>query len=238
MIKNLLRAGLERVPASVLERILAYPILRESFPAVAKTPCYPGKELLWKDLFEKYLQDGPICVLEFGVWRGSSMRNFLTLNTHKDSLFYGFDSFEGLPESWRPGYGQGFFSTAAVLPEFDDRRVQLVKGWFNQTLEPFLAAQQGLVKSIATGQRKLFVHFDADLFSSTLYLLASLSIVVREYYCVFDEFTGDESRALNAASRAFDLTSEFYGHTRTRGTRYALQASGKITRKSLPEFGT
>jgi hypothetical protein len=107
-----------------------------------------------------------------------------------------------------------------------------VKGWFNQTLVPFLSTEQALRDSIVAGTRTLLVHFDADLFSSTIYVLAVLRFWFDQYYFVFDEFIGDESRALSEASRAFGLEPEFYGHTLAGG--YPLQVTGMLQRRVLP----
>ena len=39
--------------------------------------------------------------LEFGVYRGDSLRSWLGLNKNPQSKFYRFDSFTGLPAQWR-----------------------------------------------------------------------------------------------------------------------------------------
>ena len=41
-----------------------------------------------------------ITFLEFGVWTGESLNAWTSINTNATSRFYGFDSFEGLPEDW------------------------------------------------------------------------------------------------------------------------------------------
>lgn len=228
MIRTILKWVLGRIPSDVLDRILTYPVLREQYAEVLALPSLPDRESVRKDLFERYLQGGPICVLEFGVWTGKSMRQFVALNSHPDSLFFGFDSFEGLPEYWRPGYDKGTFNKAGTIPKIDDRRVQFVKGWFNQTLHPFLESHPDLLESITAGRRKLFVHFDADLYSSTLCVLANLAFHIKDYYCIFDEFTGDECRALYAASSTFGLKAGFYRQMKKPNTGYPWCVSGRI----------
>jgi hypothetical protein len=90
--------------------------------------------------------------LEFGVASG---RTITHLASHIKTPIYGFDSFEGLPEDWRTGFGKGFFSGS--LPPVP-ANVSLIKGWFNETLPVFLSQHEGNVS---------FLHVDCDLYSST-----------------------------------------------------------------------
>lgn len=92
--------------------------------------------------------------LEFGVATGSTI-NYISKFT-KDKV-YGFDSFLGLPENWRPGYEKGTFNRDGSFPPVNDN-VVLVKGWFNETLPDFIKSQNKKVS---------FMHIDADLYSST-----------------------------------------------------------------------
>jgi hypothetical protein len=91
--------------------------------------------------------------LEFGVWKGDSIRKIASFAR---TNVFGFDSFEGLPEGWRPGYPAGAFALNA-LPDVPEN-VELVKGWFNETLPRFLEANTGPIS---------FIHMDCDLYSST-----------------------------------------------------------------------
>ena len=45
--------------------------------------------------------------LEFGVHKGHSIKK---LSSKTESMFYGFDSFEGLPENWRTSNDKGVFA--------------------------------------------------------------------------------------------------------------------------------
>ena len=52
-----------------------------------------------------------------------------------------------------------------------------------------------MIKELNRSSNTKLVHFDADLFSSTLYVLFQLDDHT-PYYGLFDEFGGDEVRAL------------------------------------------
>jgi len=72
---------------------------------------------------------------EFGVAGGNSFRWWVNNSKDKECRFYGFDTFEGLPEDW------GTFSKrdmAADVPSVNDDRVTFVKGLFQDTLPDFL----------------------------------------------------------------------------------------------------
>ena len=93
--------------------------------------------------------------LEFGVFEGNSI-NFFS-NNLRDRTWYGFDSFEGLPEKWTDDYGKGAFTQYGHLPSVH-KNIELVKGWFSETLPDFIKKHN---KSVS------FIHMDADLYSST-----------------------------------------------------------------------
>lgn len=140
--------------------------------------------------------------LEFGVCGAHSFRWWLAANKNADSRFYGFDTFEGLPEKW------GTFSKgdmAAAVPEVGDLRAKFVKGLFQDSVPPFLA--QHVLRSDA---RKI-IHLDADLFSSTLYALTSLAPYLKKGdILLFDEFNVPNHEFF--AYRIF--TDSFYVKTR------------------------
>lgn len=124
--------------------------------------------------------------LEFGVASGRTI-NYISQFT-KDTV-YGFDSFEGLPETWREGLEKGAFSRNGVLP-LVNANVELIKGWFNETLEEFMKTHD---KKIS------FIHMDADLYSSTKYIFDTLKgNIDKDCVIVFDElvnypgFDGDK----------------------------------------------
>lgn len=121
----------------------------------------------------------PVLFLEFGVHEGASLRSWANLLEHPDSRLHGFDSFEGLPEDWNHANPQGTFSTERALPEIADDRVSLFVGWFKDTLPDYSLPPCG----------QLILHFDADLYSSTIIALRHLRPhIVAGTILLFDEF--------------------------------------------------
>jgi hypothetical protein len=113
--------------------------------------------------------------LEFGVASGKTI-NYISKFTN-DTVF-GFDSFEGLPEKWRDGFDKGAFNCNGNFPLVNNN-VELIKGWFDNTLPNFILNQNKKVS---------FLHIDCDLYSSTKFILNTL----KEYLdtdctVVFDE---------------------------------------------------
>jgi hypothetical protein len=155
------------------------------------------------------LADQPVKYLEFGVFSGASMRFWVDCNQHPQSQFYGFDTFEGLPEDWQFFSGKaerGSFSAEGKIPHIDDSRVHFYKGLFQHTLPDFLARSQ------LEGQ--LVLHMDADLYSSTMYVLARMhSHMTPGTVLIFDEFTGplDEFRAWTEYAHSHMRTYELLG---------------------------
>lgn len=121
-------------------------------------------------------------VLEFGVRRGTSVT---VLAGVAGQTVHGFDSFEGLPQSWG-NEPAGVLTTGAALPEVP-ANVTLHPGWFEDTLQPFLAAHAGPVR---------LVNIDSDIYASARYVLTSLQDRIRPgSVLVFDEFIGNRTWA-------------------------------------------
>jgi hypothetical protein len=69
--------------------------------------------------------------LEFGVCEAISFKWWLHSCSNIESCFYGFDTFEGLPENW------GLFlkgDMAANVPVLDYNRAKFIKGLFQETI--------------------------------------------------------------------------------------------------------
>lgn len=161
-----------------------------------------GREQLWRETIAALPGDA-VLLLEFGVWQGESMAHFLALSPSPKSRFIGFDSFEGLPEDWR-GMAAERFDVGGAVPRLDDPRLHFVKGWFRETLPPMLDELAALAEG-----RTMLVHFDADLYSSTLFLLFTLASRFARFHFIFDEFSGHETRALYNFMQATGARARF-----------------------------
>lgn len=146
-------------------------------------------------------------VLEFGVWKGDSIR---TLASRTNQQVHGFDSFEGLPERWRDGFEAGHFKLEN-LPEVP-ANVELVKGWFSETLPGFLQLHPEPIR---------LLHVDCDLYSSTVTVLeACRSQLVPGTVIVFDEYfnypgwEAGEHRAFMEFVQKYGLTFKYSGYNR------------------------
>lgn len=142
---------------------------------------YDKREILFKKAIDDYkLKDEIISYYEFGVASGKSFRWWMDNLKNDNSKFYGFDTFEGLPEDW------GFYQKGDMssnIPILEDKRAEFIKGLFQDTLFGFI--KEGKVE---ISHRKI-IHMDADIFSSTLFCLTSLAPYLRSGDLIFfDEF--------------------------------------------------
>ncbi|SDO32915.1 Macrocin-O-methyltransferase (TylF) [Klenkia soli] len=144
--------------------------------------------------------------LEFGVATGGTLRQ-ITAHAPEASC-YGFDSFDGLPEHWRMGFGAGAFATEG-LPDVPG--AEFVVGWFDQTLPGFLDREP---RDVA------FLHLDADLYSSTVTVLAALvgrlrpgTVVVFDEYFNYPGWEDHEHKAWEEFVARHDVEFEYLGFT-------------------------
>jgi hypothetical protein len=141
---------------------------------------YGKREGLYRYLLDTEILAEPIQYLEFGVCSGNSFKWWVENHTNKESSFHGFDTFEGLPEDWGP-FKKGDMGTQSKPPDVSDSRVQFYKGLFQQTFP-------GFAKTINRNKKKV-IHLDADLYSSTLYVLTSMAPFLQKGDLIlFDEF--------------------------------------------------
>ena len=167
---------------------------------------YPKRYKLYRYVSERFdLINNPFTYIEFGVAGGHSFRWWVSQSSHASCRFYGFDTFEGLPEAW------GTFNKSdmsASMPAIDDTRVKFFKGLFQDTIPEFLRGYD------QTNEMLKIIHLDADLFSSTLHALTSIAPYLRKGdILIFDEFNVPNHEFL--AFRIF--TESYYINTRLIG---------------------
>lgn len=135
--------------------------------------------------------DTPGLRLEFGVWQGKSIR--LCADAQKGAHWFGFDSFEGFPDDGRIDWQKPF--KVIELPDTPSN-VTLVKGYFSETLDPFLADTPGEVA---------FVNVDCDIYSSTVDVFTALEkhgrlkpglVIFFDELINYVDYMWNESRAL------------------------------------------
>ena len=112
---------------------------------------------------------------------------------NKDSLFIGLDSFKGLPEDWKEGALEGEFSLDGKIPSFEDTRISIIDGYFQDTRFRLLEKFESIKSNI--NDYKLIVHYDPDLYSSTLFALTLIDSFNKDYTAIFDEIYDQECRA-------------------------------------------
>jgi O-methyltransferase len=151
--------------------------------------------------------------LEFGVFHGSTLS---CMHEARQSLglqqmrLFGFDSFEGLPESaageddglWAPGQ----FKSSLQLTRDNLARwgvpadaVTLIKGWFSETAAPATRDRYAI-------KRASIIMLDCDLYSSTVEALAFCEpLMDARTVLVFDDWNAGGLAARNLGQRrAFD----------------------------------
>ena len=130
--------------------------------------------------------------LEFGVYVGISINHIAKQRPNAE--IYGFDSFEGLPESWYGKYEQGHFKMDK-LPDVEPN-VTLVKGYFDDTLPQFVQEKGDF--DVA------YLNIDCDLYSSTKTIFNCLkghiskgTVIYFDEYCehirMIKELSDDDS---------------------------------------------
>ena len=137
---------------------------------------------------------------EFGVAHGQFITNAYHISRHyqnlSDMLFFGFDSFEGLPDikhekdrdsGWDKRYF--YFNIKSVKQELKKSRVPtnkitLIPGFYDKSLNEQTAIENNLTKVS-------YVHIDCDLYASTKpvldfikpFLIQGAIIDFDDYFC-------------------------------------------------------
>ncbi|HEY1571838.1 MAG TPA: class I SAM-dependent methyltransferase [Pseudonocardiaceae bacterium] len=143
--------------------------------------------------------------LEFGVYTGTTLA---IIADGRSGDVYGFDSFQGLPSAWRPGFPEGTFGVQGP-PQVPG--TELVVGLFADVLPDFLAAHPGAVD---------FLHVDCDLYESTVTVLDLVgsrlqvgSVIVFDEYFNYPSWEQHEHRAWMEYVERTGMTFEYEGYT-------------------------
>jgi hypothetical protein len=154
--------------------------------------------------------------LEFGTFRGKSFVAFFRAAEKyglEDMRFFGFDSFEGLPETptcARPNENtrkgefaagnyacsQEEFTNILISNGVDMERVTLIPGFYNQTLTESLKSELAIK---AAG----IVNIDCDIYESTVDVLSFVTGLLRNGSLVlFDDWLAYGAHPLRGEQRA------------------------------------
>ena len=189
----------------------------------------------WTYSLEQTILQGAL--LEFGVFSGHSINFFSShlKNKNDKRIIYGFDSFEGLSETWGgTTLSKGYFNVKGVLPEVN-QNVHLIKGWIDETYPRFVNENELEKFKIA------FIHIDVDTYTPTKIILEQS----RNYFSegtiiVFDELLGypgwrdHEYKALIETIDAY-WNYEYIAFCETRKKDYTsefIRAAIRITTKN------
>lgn len=147
--------------------------------------------------------------LEFGVARGSSMacvHSVMKAVRADRARLIGFDSFRGLPdeageEGWVPGeFRSSLMATRRYLASrnVNMERVQLVPGWFRDTLTPMTRADLRL-------DRASLILIDCDIFSASRDALAFCAAHIQgQAVIMLDDWGAAEERGVMGQREAFE----------------------------------
>lgn len=163
---------------------------------------------LFKFAFEEYVKNNDYkdkLFLEFGTYKGESI-NFCS-SLIPEAKFYGFDSFEGLPET-SGVWVKGEFDVKEKLPKVN-KNVSLIKGYFNETLPKFLEEHK---------EKAAFIHIDCDLYSSTKTVFDNIyDRIVPNTVIQFDEYynypgwRNHEFKAFQEFCKKYSVEYEYIG---------------------------
>jgi hypothetical protein len=223
-MKNKIRKFLENIVAAALSKIEQNNLMRQQnilenlkvisyretanyvLKSMWNAKAFNSNKELYDYIFANFKPDGEI--LEFGVYKGS------TINYFSDRLFgrkiFGFDSFEGLPEQWRPGFEKGHFALNGNLPPVREN-ITLVKGWFEESI-PYFLLNYGC-------ERIGLLHIDCDLYSSTKTIfnllgekISSGTIIIFDEYFNYPGWSFGEFKAFQEFVSENNITYSYIGY--------------------------
>jgi Methyltransferase domain len=204
VIQNIVKEN-RRDISGQMDNIAAEQTARFVMETMPKVPRFPDRLALMDYSLKAVDPEAEGLYCEFGVWTGLTVNH---IASRTDRTIHGFDSFEGLPEDWRTRYPKGTFSLEG-LPKVA-KNVELHKGWFNESLPGWAEENPGPI---------VFIHFDADLYSSTKTVLDILADrIVPGTVIQFDEYFNypgwqeGEYKAFKEFVEARDVKFEYIGY--------------------------
>jgi len=191
-------------------------------------------------------------ILQFGVAGGGTLARsaerakFLRQVIDSQMRVFGFDSFEGLPESkggdrdflhGQQGFEQGKFKSEkrgalAALSKLglEPNDARLIEGWYEDSLTPELRDELGL-------QRACLIDIDCDLYESTAVALSWCAPLIQQGTVIsFDDwfcYRGSPRHGENRAFREFlaahpELSAETFATYGWNGKAFILSTVGGI----------
>ena len=152
---------------------------RKKFPDIR---IVATKYSLLKELVDKASTVSKVNFFEFGVAFGETTQ-FILDNADNNFLYMGFDTFEGLPTSWR-NLPAGAISAGGEIPKIRDKRVTFIKGFVEKTVPRI---------RINLSDMNVFI-FDLDLFAPTLFVYQEIknSVTVGDILYFDEAFDSSE----------------------------------------------
>jgi len=182
------------------------------------TPCRTPKALL-NLAFREVAVDG--FFMEFGVFKGGSI-SYIAKN-FPEQVIHGFDSFEGLPESWLH-HAKSAFTLHGKLPKVP-KNVILHKGYFDKTLPDWLSNNDG---------KLAFLHVDCDLYSSTKTVFEGIServqpgtVILFDDYFNFPNWEQDGHRVFQDFVERYSVKFEPIGYARKEFLVKVVEIDGR-----------
>lgn len=189
---------------------------------------YEARYLLYNYIIDnEHLDKLKVVYLEFGVSKGFSLKHWSNRLKNAESRLYGFDTFKGLPEAWG-SYRMGDMRAGMQEISTEDARVHLIKGLFQETLPGWLA------KNDLMPYDRRVIHLDADLYSSTLYVLTMIFPYLKVGdILIFDEFNVPlhEFKAFDDFCKAYYAEFELLG-----AVNNYFQVAMRYKGQKFPEF--
>jgi len=141
----------------------------------------PSRELFYLSVVNS-IKKNKALICEFGVYNGRSINTLSQMLPN--AVFYGFDSFTGLPEKWEGNdLDRGYFNRSGI-PPVTNKNVQLRIGSFADTVPIF-------AKEISEKTQIDLLHIDCDIYSSTKTVLDLCRLNIKSgTIIIFDEYFG------------------------------------------------